>query len=104
MHLHKKIYKPRIKWLMSNGILNDIDFINFDVYIEYIKGKQTKVKNKSAHKSLKVLDLIHMNVYGPFPTLSWNGQHCFVSFIDNYSKYGYLYLIHDKSKSLESGF
>ena len=68
---------------MSNGILNGIDFIDFNVCIKCIKGKQTKVKNKSAYKSLEVLDLIHTDDCGPFPTPSWNGQHCFVSFIDD---------------------
>ena len=64
------ISKPRIERLASNGILNDIDFIDFDVCIECIKGKQTKVKNKSAHKSSKVLDLIHTDICGSFPTPS----------------------------------
>ena len=71
---------------MSNGILNDIDFTNFDVYIECIKGKQTKVKNKGAHKSLEVLKLIYTDICGPFPTPFWNGQQYFVSFINDQSK------------------
>ena len=37
---------------------------------------------------------------GPFPTASWNGQQYFITFIDDYSHYGYLYLIHEKSQSL----
>ncbi|RDY08295.1 hypothetical protein CR513_07486, partial [Mucuna pruriens] len=48
-----------------------------------------------------VLELIHINLYGPFPTASWNGQQYFITFIDYYSRYDYLYLIHKKSQSLD---
>ena len=37
----------------------------------------------------------------PFPTPSWNGQQYFITFIDDYSRYDYLYLIHEKSQSLD---
>ena len=42
-----------------------------------------------------------MDICGPFPTESWNGQQYFISFIDDYSCYGYIYLIHEKSESLD---
>ena len=45
--------------------------------------------------------MIHTDICGPFPTASWNGQQYFISFIDDYSRYGYLYLIHEKSESLD---
>ncbi|KAL4361393.1 hypothetical protein GQ457_04G013430 [Hibiscus cannabinus] len=48
-----------------------------------------------------VLELIHTDICGPFPTASWNGQQYFITFIDDYSRYGYLYLIHEKSQSLD---
>ena len=48
-----------------------------------------------------ILELIHTNICGPFPTPSWNGQQHFITFIKDYSCYGYLYLIHEKSQSLD---
>ena len=33
--------------------------------------------------------------------VSWNGQQYFISFIDNCSRYDYLYLIHEKFQSLD---
>jgi len=35
-----------------------------------------------------------------FPTASWNGHEYFITFKDKYSRYGYLYLFHEKSQSL----
>ena len=48
-----------------------------------------------------ILELIHTDICGPFPMVSWNDQQYFISFIDDFSCYGYLYLIHEKSQSLE---
>ena len=42
-----------------------------------------------------------MDICGSFLTASWNDQRYFISFIDDYSRYGYLYLIHEKSESLD---
>jgi len=61
------------------------------------KGKQTKHKRLGANRSSSVLELIHTDIFGPFPTTSWNDQRYFISFIDNYLHYEYLYLIHEKS-------
>jgi len=86
---------------VSNGILESIDFTNFDVCVECIKDKQTKAKRLGAYRASDVLELIHTDICGPFPTPSWNGQQYFISFIDDYSRYAYLFLIHEKSQSLD---
>ena len=91
--------KNKIERLMSNGILDSIDFTSFDVCVECIKGKQTKSKKLGAYRATDVLELIHTDICGPFHTPSWNGQQYFISFIDDYSKYAYLFLIHEKSQS-----
>ena len=43
---------------------------------------------------------MNTDIRGPFPITSWNG-HRFITFTDDYSRYGYLYLIHEKSQSLK---
>ena len=47
------------------------------------------------------LELTHTDICRPFPKVSWNGQQYFITFIDDFSRYGYLYLIHEKSQSLD---
>ena len=42
-----------------------------------------------------------MNIFGSFPMASWNGKQYFVMFIDDYSRYDYLHLIHEKFQSLD---
>lgn len=101
---HKRlghISKSRVERLVSDGILDSLDFSDFDVCVECIKGKQTKIKKYGAHRTTDVLELIHTDICGPFPMASWNGQQYFITFIDDYSRYGYLFLIHEKSQSLD---
>ncbi|KAL6335699.1 hypothetical protein AAG906_032893 [Vitis piasezkii] len=59
--------------------------------------------NKAAVKAIGLfrLQLDSGYICGPFLTPSWNGQQYFITFIDDYSRYGYLYLIHEKSQSLD---
>jgi len=45
--------------------------------------------------------LVYTNICDPFPVASWNGHRYFITFIDDYSRYEYLYLIHEKSQSLD---
>lgn len=45
--------------------------------------------------------MIHTNIFGSFPTPFWNGQHYFISFIDDNSIYAFIFLIHEKSQLLD---
>ena len=101
---HKRlghISKQRIQRLMLDEILDPLDLSDFEVCIECIKGKRTNIRKLGSKRAKDVLELVHTDICGPFPTTSWNGQQYFITFIDDYSRYGYLYLIHEKSQSLD---
>ncbi|RDX68108.1 hypothetical protein CR513_52937, partial [Mucuna pruriens] len=84
----------KIQRLVSNEILEPLDLSNFKVCVECIKGKQTNIRKLGCLRT-------NINICGPFPTTSWNGQQYFITSIDDYSRYDYLYLIHEKSQSLD---
>ena len=86
---------------MSYEILDSLDFIDFEICTNYIKEKQTNTRRFGANMATDVLELIHTYIFEPFPTVSWNDQQYFITFIGDFSRYGYLYLIHEKSQSLE---
>ena len=101
---HKRlvhISKRRIERLVSDRILDSLDFTDFEICTNCIKGKQTNTRGFGANRATNVLQLIHTDICGPLLTVSWNGQQYFMTFIDDFSRYGYLYLIHEKSQSLE---
>ena len=85
---HKRlghISKRRIERLVSDGILDPLDFMDFDTCVNCIKGKQTDVRRLGANRASNVLELIHTDICGPFPKASWNGQIYFITFIDDFS-------------------
>ena len=86
---------------MLDEILPSLDSVDFQVCIKCIKGKQTNVRRLGTNRSSDILELIHKDICGPFPMASWNGQQYFITFIDDFSCYGYLYLIHEKSQTLD---
>ncbi|KAL0374275.1 UNVERIFIED_CONTAM: Retrovirus-related Pol polyprotein from transposon TNT 1-94, partial [Sesamum radiatum] len=90
----------RLKRLTTDGILKDLDFSNFGTCVDCINEKQTNKSNKGVKRSSTVLELIHIDICGSFPPC-FNGQRYFVSFIDDFSRYMYLYLIFDKAKAFD---
>ena len=66
---HKRlghISKRRIERLVSDDILDSLDFLDFDMCVNCIKGKQTNVRRFGANKSIDILELIHTNICVPF--------------------------------------
>ena len=76
-----------------------MDFTNWDICVDCIKGKQTShISKYPATRSTESLQLIHTDICGPFDVPSWNGEKYFITFIDDFSRYCYLYLLHEKSQ------
>ena len=48
-----------------------------------------------------LLELVHTDVCGPFRTTHRNNERYFVSFIDDYSRYAYVYLMKHKHETFE---
>jgi len=95
------ISKERIMRLVKSEILPQLDFVDWEVCIDCIKGKQTRHTSKNpATRSSELLELIHTDICGPFDAPSWSGEKYFITFIDDYSRYCYLYLLHEKSQSV----
>ena len=58
-----------------------------------MRGELTKIKKKEVSRSFDLL--MHPNIYGPL-ILTLCGNKYFVIFIDDFSHYGYLFLIKEK--------
>ena len=56
---------------------------------------------KKGERTKETLELIHSNVCGPMLTHARGGYLYFITFIDDYSRYGYVYLMKYKSKTFE---
>ena len=53
------------------------------------------------HRAAETLELIHSDVCGPMSVTARGGFSYFITFIDDYSRYGYVYLMRYKSEAFE---
>ena len=57
--------------------------------------------NAKGYRAKEVLELVHTDLCGPISTSARGGYEYFVTFIDDYSRYGYIYLMHHKSETFK---
>ena len=67
-----------------------------------IKGKQAKHTKKGATRSTQLLEIVHTDICGPFDVSSFGKERYFITIIDDYSRYGYVYLLHEKSQAVDA--
>ncbi|KAJ9545177.1 hypothetical protein OSB04_024884 [Centaurea solstitialis] len=65
-------------------------------------GKMTKEPfNKNNERASDLLEIVHTDVCGPFSHEARGGYRYFITFTDDFSRYGYVYLMRHKSESFE---
>ncbi|KAM0046764.1 putative RNA-directed DNA polymerase [Helianthus debilis subsp. tardiflorus] len=96
------ISKARIKWLQSEGILESTGQDSFNDCESCLACKLTKRPFTGVgERANGLLGLIHTDVCGPFRTMTRNHERYFVTFIDDYSRYAYVYLMKHKHETFE---
>ena len=95
------ISRERMERLTRNGILDSLDFSDFQTCVDCVKGKLTRARKKGATRSEGLLEIIHTDICGPFTPSTLGGYKYFITFIDDFSRYGYIFLIHEKSEALD---
>ncbi|MBN6697926.1 DDE-type integrase/transposase/recombinase, partial [Escherichia coli] len=96
------INETRISTLLKNGYLDRFDFCSYDVCPSCLLGKMPKKPFKGkGERATEVLGLIHTDVCGPMSTHARGGYEYFITFTDDKSRYGYVYLMKHKSEAFE---
>jgi GAG-pre-integrase domain len=94
------ISEKRIKKLQESNLLDLLDCNAIETYEPCLFGKIIKKPFKKKGTWAKdLLELIHSDVCGPMRTSARDGFRYFITFIDDYSRYGYVYLMKNKSES-----
>ncbi|KAD3337505.1 hypothetical protein E3N88_33025 [Mikania micrantha] len=94
------ISRDRLSRLVKDEVLPSLDFTDFGTCVKCLKGKMTTKTKKGATRSSNLLEIIHTDISGPYTIAGITEHTSFITFIDDYSRYMYLYLIKDKSESL----
>nr|GEV62252.1 retrotransposon protein, putative, Ty1-copia subclass [Tanacetum cinerariifolium] len=96
-------FKKRIEKLQHDGLLDSTDFRAFEKYISCMSGKMArKPYTHQVERDKDLLVLIHTDVCGPFKIMSRQGASYFVTFTDDFSRYGYAYLLKHKYEVFET--
>ena len=90
----------RIKRLVNDGVLSILDFTDFETCEDCIKGKQTNKSKRGSTRSSVILEIIHTDICSL--DMDFHGHKYFISFIDDFSRYMYLYILHNKNEALDA--
>ncbi|GJW80206.1 retrotransposon protein, putative, ty1-copia subclass [Tanacetum coccineum] len=97
------INKKRIKQLQQDGLLKSTDDESFDKCESCLSGKMTKKPFPHSNERAKdLLGIIAYDVCGPLRHVSRQGASYFITFTDDYSRYGYVYLLKHKHEVFET--
>ncbi|GKD65495.1 retrotransposon protein, putative, ty1-copia subclass [Tanacetum coccineum] len=84
-------------------LLNSTDLRDFENCVSSMSGKMTqKPYIHQVERAKDLLGLIHTDVCGPFRTVSRQGASYFITFTDDFSRYGYVYLLNHKHEVFET--
>ncbi|GJR69117.1 retrotransposon protein, putative, ty1-copia subclass [Tanacetum coccineum] len=97
------INKKRIEKLQHDGLLDSTDIKSFEKCVACMSGKMArKPYSHQVERAKDLLGLIHTDVCGPFKIMSRQGASYFVTFTDDFSHYGYVYLLKHKHEVFET--
>jgi hypothetical protein len=86
-----------LKVLSDRKLLPSLKSLKLDFCKHYIYGKHNRQKFKTVRNTSEgILDYIHSDVWGPSPIISYGGSSYFVTFIDDFSKKVWIYMLKRK--------
>ena len=92
----------RMKKLHANGLLESLDYESLDACEPCLMGKMTKTPfSGTMERATDLLEIIHIDVCGPMNIKARDKYHYFLTFTDDLSRYGYIYLMKHKSETFE---
>jgi transposase InsO family protein len=87
-----------LKVLTDRRLLPSLKSLKLDFCKHCVYGKQSRQRFKTGrHTSEGILDYIHSDVWGPSPTISYGGSSYFVTFIDDFSRKVWIYMLKSKA-------
>ena len=71
-----------MKRLIKNKIFRDLYFIDLNIYVDCIKGKQSEHTKKGVTRSTRFLEIVYIDIYGSSDN-SFGKEIYFITFIDD---------------------
>ncbi|KAA0034961.1 gag/pol protein [Cucumis melo var. makuwa] len=102
LELEKWSQPKRIGRLVKNELLSQLEDNSLPPCDSCLEGNMTKRSFTGKGLRAKIpLELVHLDLCGPMNVKARGGYEYFISFIYDYSRYGHIYLIQNKSDYFE---
>ena len=88
-----------LKRLAKVSLLGSIDKIDLSVCEQCLVGKATRLPFGKAKRACFPLDLIHSDICGLMNVRVRHGAQYFITFIDDFTRFGHVYLISHRSEA-----
>uniref|UniRef100_A0A2N9HUR1 Integrase catalytic domain-containing protein n=1 Tax=Fagus sylvatica TaxID=28930 RepID=A0A2N9HUR1_FAGSY len=88
----------KLRSLVSSGFLGQVKHDSVDCVSCQLAKQPALSFNNSDSFSHASFDLIHSDIWGPSPTATVGGSKYFVIFVDDFSRYTWIYLMHNRSE------
>jgi hypothetical protein len=96
------INEKRIEKFYKDGLLSSFNFESFDTCQSCLFGKMTKTPfTGQSERASDLLELVHTDLCGSMSSLARGSFQYFITFTDDFSRYGYIYLMRHKSESFK---
>nr|GEX05034.1 retrotransposon protein, putative, Ty1-copia subclass [Tanacetum cinerariifolium] len=99
----RHISKKCIEKLQHDRLLDSSVLRAFEKCVSFMSGKMArKPYTHQVERAKDLLGLIHTDVCGPFKIMPRQGASYFITFTDDFSRYGYVYLLKHKHEVFET--
>jgi len=95
------IGQDRMNMLVREGQLGQLTKVSLPTCEHCLSGKSTMKQFGKATRASSPLELIHFDICRLMSVRSRHGVTYFITFIDDYTRYGHIFLISHKSEVLE---
>uniref|UniRef100_A0A2N9EY28 Integrase catalytic domain-containing protein n=1 Tax=Fagus sylvatica TaxID=28930 RepID=A0A2N9EY28_FAGSY len=97
----RHIGKDRMARLAREGLLGPLAKVDLCICEPCLVGKACRKPFRKAMKATQPLELIHSDICGPMNVKARHGASYFLTFIDDYTRYGYVQLIAHRYEVLD---
>ena len=98
----RSYWRKAYEKLHADGLLESLDYESLDACEPCLMGKMTKTPFfGTMERAIDLLEIIHTDVCGPISVEARGGYRYYLTFTDDLSRYGYIYLMKHISKTFE---
>ena len=94
------LVKSRMNRLAKEGLLTNISKVDLQTYEHCLIGKTCRKPFRSSTRSEHPMQIIHSDICGPLNVKARHGASYFITFIDDFTRYSYIYLLSHKHEAL----